>query len=87
MSQGVLILTQDHTAIYTAKNVRLDEYSDSPTYDLYADIESNGVKGCLRVAQYKRRKRAIEMLERIAEKTRVHDGEVIDLAYNPPYSS
>lgn len=86
MNQGVLILTQDHTAIYTAKNIRLDEFSDSPTYDLYADIESNGVKCCLRVAKYKKRKRAIDMLERIAEKTRLHDGEVVDLAYHPPYS-
>ena len=86
MTKGVLILTQDHTAIYMAKNIRLDEFSDSPTYDLYADIESNGVKSCLRVAQYKKRRRAIDMLERIAEKTRLHDGEVVDLAYNPPYS-
>ncbi len=79
MKNGVLILTQDHSAIYTAHNLRLEEYGDSETFDLYADVTSNGVKACLRVAKYKTRREAKQVLEALTEKTRIHDGEVFDL--------
>lgn len=67
MRKGILILTQDHNAIYTAQNIRLNDCGESSTYDLYADIVANGVKAYMRVAKYRTRQKAQKVLEAIAQ--------------------
>lgn len=86
MDNGILILTQDHSAIYSVKNIWLSRDGDSQTADLYAEVNCNGICTAMRVAQYKKRSIAREMLGRIAEKSRIHEGEIIDLAYEFPYT-
>ena len=78
MTNNILILTQDHSAIYSATNIRLQD-TDSDTYDLYADIHYNGMELCLRVAKYKTKAKAKKVLVAIAENSRNNAGEVFDL--------
>lgn len=75
----MLILTQNHEAIFTAKNIRIEHSFDSDLYYLKADVETNGVRACLTVAEYETKKEAKRVLTLIAENSRTNPGEVFDL--------